>query len=113
MKRIYALISSLLIASILFSVCAFAANIPGDVYTDGKVNTKDATRLAQHLAWGISLSADEMKAADVRPDGVINSKDAVLLAQYLAGWGVSLGSGTTTNPDNGSNDNDVPFDDLV
>ncbi|MGM9550979.1 MAG: cohesin domain-containing protein [Clostridia bacterium] len=63
----------------------------GDVYADGKVNTKDSVRLGQYLAdWDIELSAYERKSADIYVDNKINTKDGVKLSQYLADWDVEL-----------------------
>ena len=63
----------------------------GDILADGKVNVKDAVKLAQYLAkWEITLTDSEMLAADVVADGKINTKDAVKLAQYLAKWDITL-----------------------
>lgn len=62
---------------------------PGDLNSDGSINSIDAVLLAQFIAgWDVEL--DEM-AADCNGDGSINSIDAVLLAQYIAGWDVTLG----------------------
>lgn len=69
--------------------------LPGDVYQDGIVNTKDGVRLSQYLAkWDVNLTNAEEKAADVYQDGVINTKDGVRLSQYLAKWDVTLGQST-------------------
>jgi hypothetical protein len=71
--------------------------IYGNIFSGGgdtSVNTKDAVRLAQHLAgWPTAiLSPSERKAADVYRDDLINTKDAVKFAQYLAHWpGIVLG----------------------
>jgi hypothetical protein len=64
----------------------------GDIYTDGKINTKDILTLSQYLAgWNVTMTEDELKAADVHYDNKINTKDILLLSQYLAGWNVKLG----------------------
>lgn len=66
--------------------------IPGDIFSDGRVNVNDAIKLAQYLAdWDVTLTASEEKAADVMADGKINVNDAIKLAQYLADWDVTLG----------------------
>ncbi len=56
----------------------------GDMNLDGAVNSKDATRLAKHLA-EITTVTDEISliAADCNLDGAVNSKDATRLAKYL------------------------------
>lgn len=67
--------------------------VAGDVFKDGKVNTKDSVRLNQYLAdWNVELSDYEKSAADVFKDGKINTKDSVKLNQYLADWNVELTS---------------------
>ena len=59
--------------------------LKGDIFQDGKINSKDAVKLAQYLAkWDITLTEAEKLSADVVADGVINAKDAVKLAQLLA-----------------------------
>ncbi len=71
--------------------------IMGDIYNDGKVDIKDAIKLAQYLAeWDVVVTDNELAAAnvfrndDVGGRAVINVKDAIKLAQYLAEWDVTL-----------------------
>lgn len=119
MKKLFAFA---LAAVMLFSACAvfaYAANIYGDIYTDGVVDSKDAIKLAQYFAkWNVSMTSDELKAADVFKDGNVDSKDAVKLAQYLAQWDVVLGDGSTTPstptppPSGGEGDNEIPWGDI-
>ena len=59
--------------------------IPGDINDDGKVNGKDATRLAKYLVGTMVLSERQLQAADVNNDGSVNGKDATRLAKYLVG----------------------------
>ncbi|MGN0181555.1 MAG: leucine-rich repeat protein [Candidatus Ornithomonoglobus sp.] len=64
----------------------------GDIFADGKINSKDLVKLKQYIAlWNVTLDSAELKAADVFPDGKINAKDVVKLQQYIAGWDVKLG----------------------
>lgn len=58
----------------------------GDVNGDGKVNAKDGTALARHLAdWDAYKEINEANA-DVNDDGKINAKDNTALARHLADW---------------------------
>ncbi|MCR5782503.1 MAG: sortase [Clostridia bacterium] len=62
----------------------------GDVYKDGKVDGRDATRLLQYFAkWDVEINEE---AADCWPDGKIDGRDATRILQYLAKWPVVLGS---------------------
>lgn len=62
--------------------------ISGDINGDGKVNSRDASRLMQYLAgWDVEV---EKVALDVNGDGKVNSRDASRLMQYIAGWDVEI-----------------------
>lgn len=58
--------------------------IPGDVYEDGVINSKDTRLIRQYIAGGYNITINEA-AADVNDDGVINSKDTRLIRRYIAG----------------------------
>ena len=61
----------------------------GDVNSDGKVDRKDLTRLAQYFArWSVEV---DMDASDANGDGKVDRKDLTRLAQYFARWDVELG----------------------
>ncbi|MBE6631498.1 MAG: hypothetical protein E7623_02230 [Ruminococcaceae bacterium] len=120
MKKILALVVSAVMLLSVFAMSVCAANIYGDIFTDGRVDSKDAIKLAQYFAkWNVKMTGDEMKAADVFKDGSVDSKDAVKLAQYLAKWDVVLGDGSTTpstpsTPPStgGEGDNEIPWGDI-
>ena len=56
----------------------------GDANGDGKVNTKDATRILRYYAELISDSEIDLVAADVNSDGNVNTKDATRVLRYYA-----------------------------
>lgn len=57
----------------------------GDVNGDNKVNAKDLTTLAKHVAKITNIrDKNLLKAADVNKDGSVNSKDLTHLAKYVA-----------------------------
>ncbi len=61
----------------------------GDVNTDGKVDRKDLSRLAQYFArWDVEINT---VASDANGDGKVDRKDLTRLAQYFARWDVELG----------------------
>ena len=61
----------------------------GDVNSDGRVDRKDLTRLAQYFArWSVDV---DKTTADVNGDGKVDRKDLTRLAQYFARWDVQLG----------------------
>ncbi len=63
--------------------------VSGDVNSDGTVDRKDLTRLAQYFArWDVEI---DMDAADANGDGTVDRKDLTRLAQYFARWDVELG----------------------
>ncbi len=99
-----------LIVSIVFIVCALALALPvgaeetneliGDVYADGKINSKDAIFMLQYLAYIVEIDDESLYIAntyveDNAQDGKIkvNSRDALILLQHLALMDVSLGEG--------------------
>ena len=59
----------------------------GDVTGDGKVNTKDLTRMQKYLSGSAEMNLD---AGDVTGDGKVNTKDLTRLKKYLSG-SVALG----------------------
>ncbi len=58
--------------------------IPGDLFEDGVINSKDTRIIRQHIAGGYDIVINEA-AADVNDDGMINSKDTRLIRRYIAG----------------------------
>lgn len=64
--------------------------VPGDLFEDGIINSKDTRLIRQYIAGGYDITINE-KAADVNDDGVINTKDTRLIRRYIAGgYGVVL-----------------------
>ncbi len=59
----------------------------GDLTGDGEMDTRDATRLVQHLS---NWDAELMGSADFNNDGAVDTRDATRLIQYLSGWEVKL-----------------------
>ena len=58
--------------------------IPGDVYEDGVINSKDTRLIRQYIAGGYDITINE-SAADVNDDGIINAKDTRLIRRFIAG----------------------------
>lgn len=59
--------------------------LPGDVNSDGEIDTLDAIRLAKYLVDMVTLTPQQLQAADVNQDGDITATDAIRLAKYLVG----------------------------
>ena len=58
--------------------------VPGDITGDGKVNSRDITRLKQYVAGGYDITYVE-EALDTNGDGKVNSRDITRLKQVVAG----------------------------
>ena len=58
--------------------------VTGDVNSDGKVDTKDASAILQYLAELTDLSEGEALSADVNRDHVVDSKDSREVLRYAA-----------------------------
>ena len=64
--------------------------IPGDVNSDGDVNTSDVVALRRYIAGGYGVTINE-PAGDVNGDSDVNTSDVVALRRYIAGgYGVVL-----------------------
>lgn len=64
--------------------------IPGDLFEDGVINTKDVRLIRQLINGNCSVEVNEA-AADVNDDGVVNTKDTRQLRRYInGGYGVVL-----------------------
>ncbi len=63
-------------------------HVPGDAFSDGKININDVTAILKHIAkWGVALSTS---AADTNDDGKINVNDVTMLLKYIAKWDVDM-----------------------
>ena len=62
--------------------------LPGDVNSDGVVDTLDRMVLNRYLAnWeGYTADTINMTAADVNGDNVVDTLDRMTLNRYLANW---------------------------
>ena len=82
----------LLIVMILLTatVLMLALNInaadyqPGDLNSDGLINTTDVVALRRHIAGGYPVTVNEA-AGDVNADGMLNTTDIVAIRRYVAG----------------------------
>ena len=63
----------------------------GDIDCDGTICIKDVTELQRCLAELITLSSNQLAAADTNGDGTVNINDATHLQKYLAEFDVVLG----------------------
>ena len=57
----------------------------GDVYIDGRINSRDAALVASYAVGNATLDETQKLAADVTGDGRINSRDASMIASYAVG----------------------------
>ena len=62
-----------------------ATLLRGDINLDGKINSKDLTRLEKYIAETIELEKINQLAADTKVDEKVNSKDITRLEKHLAG----------------------------
>lgn len=60
--------------------------LPGDINSDGKLNVRDASLIARHLAEKKDFSNFEKFSADFNKDGSANVRDSSLIARKLAGY---------------------------
>lgn len=61
------------------------ANTPGDVNSDGSVNSFDALSVVRYCTGADTLTKEEIVAADVDLDGKVTSTDALYILQFSAG----------------------------
>ncbi len=96
MKRLYILISIILICCISVGCFAIAAlgssSQPGDVDFDGKVTVEDALLVLRASSKLDTLNAEQVKSADVTYDGKVNSVDALRILLYISGNISDLGN---------------------
>lgn len=58
----------------------------GDVNDDGYINADDALLILRHAAGYITLTDNEVLAANAQNDAYINADDALLILRYAAGF---------------------------
>lgn len=90
-QRILAVLSSLILVSVLLAAGAglapsplAVANGPGDVNCSTSVDAIDAALVLQYTA-GLISSLPCMGSGNVNADGVVDAVDAALILQYVAG----------------------------
>lgn len=71
--------------SVTFTV---ADRLPGDANGDGRITTRDALFILQHVA-GYEVNIN-LSNADCNADGRITTRDALLILQVVAGYDVKL-----------------------
>ena len=57
----------------------------GDVNSDNKINSTDASLALSGATGSITLTDTQKAAADVNRDGIVSSVDALLISQYVSG----------------------------
>ena len=56
----------------------------GDANGDGRVNTKDATRILRYVARLVQAEDIDLISSDINSDGKVNTKDATRILRYMA-----------------------------
>ena len=56
----------------------------GDVNGDGQINSEDFNLLNNYMQGNVSLTLQQLKAADINKDGKIDAMDSYKLQQYIA-----------------------------
>lgn len=87
-KIVCAVVSlSIIVATIVCtSTASFAVtNTPGDVNSDGSVNSFDALSIVRYCTGADTLTQAEIVAADVDLDGKVTATDALYILQFSAG----------------------------
>ena len=88
MKRVTAVLLSILLLIASSVPAAASTDVAGDVNGDGKINVRDLGILIRHLN-NYDVAAD-LSVSDFNGDGTVNLVDAAILQRYLNGWDVSL-----------------------
>ena len=80
--------------------------LAGDIDGNGKVNTRDITRLRRyHAGWDVEVAESTL---DVDGNGKINTRDITRLQRYHAGWDVEICCDCTLNKCNHTME-EIPF----
>ena len=88
--KVFLIGALLALAAFCTSVHAYAANVMGDINSDGEIDICDVMLSVKYITEN-NPKADA-KIADVNLDGVVNILDAVHLLKYVAGHSVELPS---------------------
>ncbi len=84
MKKISALIISIVILLSSIPVVFGATNSYGDIDGNGKIDIIDATAVQRFIAKMISMDIDSVSSADVDGDGKVSVMDCTSIQQYVA-----------------------------
>ena len=105
-KRITALLLAVMMiafdlsaAMLTVDAASSADYTPGDLNSDGIINTTDVVSLRRYIAGGYNVTVN-LLAGDVNADGIWNTTDVVMIRRYIAGgYNVTLKPAPGTEPE--------------